>query len=227
MSLHNIKVAKQIEQSVKTFNISPWNSLRNTHRLNIPHLSAGHSTYVFEHSSCLWKHSTHIPGTVCEIHISGIFHTCRWNILLHMSWSIHQVWENIQHFSLEPSIHVCGTFSTYLTINKCDESPIERAAFWCYIYVSRCDHNGKVSVSKSLNFETHPSLGLSLGLENMKSSVSVSKKSEKKSRQTLDLEIPKLWVSVSVSNLRPRKKKSRYRSQDLWIGLKISGLVDI
>ena len=57
----------------------------------------------------------------------------------------------------------------------------------------------------------------------MKSSVSVSKKSEKKSRQTLDLEIPKIWVSVSVSNLRPRKKKSRYRSRewkpslaDLW-----------
>ena len=24
-------------------------------------------------------------------------------------------------------------------LNKCDESPIERAAFWCYIYVSRCD----------------------------------------------------------------------------------------
>ena len=23
--------------------------------------------------------------------------------------------------------------------NKCDESPIERASFWCYIYVSRCD----------------------------------------------------------------------------------------
>ena len=55
-----------------------------------------------------------------------------------------------------------------------------------------CHYYGKVSVSYSHDFETHPILGLSLGLENMKSSVSVSKKSEKKSRQTLDLEIPKI-----------------------------------
>ena len=73
-----------------------------------------------------------------------------------------------------------------------------------------CDHYGKVSVSFSLNFETHPSLCL----EVMKVLVSVSKKPGKKSHQSLDLEIPKFRVSVSVSYLRLRKSKSRYWSRE-------------
>ena len=57
----------------------------------------------------------------------------------------------------------------------------------------------KKSEARSVSdFETHSSLNLSLGLKNMKISVSVLvlEKPEKKSHQSLDLEIPKFLVSV-------------------------------
>ena len=83
-------------------------------------------------------------------------------------------------------------------------------------------HDGKflVSVSKSLDFETHTSLGLSLGLENMKSSVSVSKKSEKS------------LVKLSISRFQKFESRSQSRTWDqgrksLGIGLESENPVSL